>query len=223
MAHKDGEYDSLFERLSDKQKDIINFIESFLARHAYPPTIREIVQHCNISSTSVVSYNLGKLEEHGWIARADKASRGIRLLRQRDPVTRVPLAGFIFASEPVPVPGDDFHRAADPDLDYVEVPRTLLRGADESEVFALRVRGDSMIDALVDDGDIVILHQQQTCRNGDMVAVWLPEREETTLKAFYDEGTRIRLQPRNPYLEPIYVHPNNCRVQGKVLGVIRAL
>lgn len=234
MTYYDDELDTLYDLLSDRQKAMLNFIEEALDRDGFPPTIREIGEACDIGSTSVVNYNLNKLEEGGWIERTAEKSRGIRLLHFRNKlqevpmrlmeslnVARVPLVGRIVASEPVQLPGQDFGEYYDPDLDTIEISNDMLRGFDASEVYALRVQGESMIDALIDDGDVIILRRQQTCRDGDMVAVWLPERSETTLKAFYDEGTRIRLQPRNPTMDPIYVNPNNCRVQGKVLGVIR--
>jgi len=222
----DEDFDTLYDLLSDRQKAILNFTEKFIEEQGYPPTIREIGEACNIKSTSVVNYNLNKLRENGWLERTPEKSRGIRLLRRREEpplrqvqmtltdlnVARVPLVGRIVASEPVMLPGSDFGEFYDPDVDVIEVSQNMLHGLDSSEVFALKVQGKSMIDALIDDGDLVILRKQQTCNDGEMVAVWLPEREETTLKAFYDEGTRIRLQPRNPNMEPIYVHPN-MRVQ----------
>ncbi len=239
MMGKDQDPDGMYNALSERQKAILHFLEGFVDRKGYPPTIREIGEACDIKSTSVVNYNLKKLVEYGWLEREPEKSRGIRLVRRLNPppalrevpvrayealnVARVPKVGRIVASEPVPLPGEDFGEYYDPDMDMIEVSKDMLHGLDPSEVFALEVQGKSMIDALIDDGDVVILRKTQTCRDGDLVAVWLPERGETTLKAFYDEGTRIRLQPRNPNMEPIYVHPNNCQVQGKVLGVVRML
>jgi len=229
--------DVLYETLSDRQKAILDFIARFIEADGFPPTIREIGEACDIASTSVVNYNLNKLREGGWLERTAEKSRGIRLLRPRraQPATRevglrlsdalnvvrIPKIGRIGASAPVMLPGSDFGEYYDPEVDVIEISRDMLRGVDVNEVYALEVQGESMIDALIDDGDIVILRKQQTCRDGEMVAVWLPERSETTLKAFYDEGVRIRLQPRNPSMDPIYVHPNNCQIQGKVLGVVR--
>ena len=104
----------------------------------------------------------------------------------------------------------------------VEVMPSMLHGAPQSEVFALKVKGDSMIDAMISDGDIVIFRRQQVAQNGEMVAVWLPDRSETTLKYFYRENdTTVRLQPAHPTMEPIFVHPANCQIQGRVLSVIR--
>jgi repressor LexA len=239
MIYDDDELNGLFELLSERQKSILIFIEEFIDREGYPPTIREIGEACDIASTSVVNYNLNKLVNNDWLERTREKSRGIRLLKRRGTasavrevpvrayeaanIAQVPRVGRIVASKPVMLPGDDFGQYYDPDVDMIEVSRDMLRGLDQSEVFALEVQGESMIDALIDDGDIVILRKQQTCRDGDLVAVWLPDDATTTLKAFYDEGTRIRLQPRNPTMDPIYVHPNNCQIQGKVLGVVRML
>jgi repressor LexA len=243
MMYSEQDLERLFERLSERQKAIQTFIEGFIDSEGYPPTIREIGEACKIPSTSVVNYNLNKLVDAGWLERTREKSRGIRVIRRwtplprREPdvrevpmraayemnVARVPKVGRIVASKPVMLPGSDFGQYYDPDMDMVEVSRDMLRGLDPSEVFALEVQGDSMIDALIDEGDIVILRKTQTCSEGDMVAVWLPETESTTLKEFHDEGTRIRLQPRNPNMDPIYVHPNNCQIQGTVLGVVRMI
>ncbi len=236
----DDNFQDEFELLSERQQAMLLFIEQFIYKEGYPPTIREIGEACDINSTSVVNYNLNKLVQAEWLERTAEKSRGIRLLRSIRPpkettpmmramvrayepanVAYVPRVGRIVASQPVLLPGDDFGQYYDPDMDMIEVSRDMLRGRDASEVFALEVKGDSMVDALIADGDIVILSKQQTCKDGDMVAVWLPDDSTTTLKEFHDEGGRIRLQPRNPTMEPIYVHPNNCQIQGKVLGVVR--
>jgi repressor LexA len=90
-------------------------------------------------------------------------------------------------------------------------------------LFALRVKGLSMVDALINDGDIVLLRHQETCENGETVAVWLRDQKETTLKRFYHEGDRVRLQPANATMEPIYTSPENCEIQGKLVTVVRAI
>ena len=131
---------------------------------------------------------------------------------------QVPYYGPIVAGEPINVdaimPGEE---------DVVEVPASYLSGVNPAEVYALTVEGNSMIDAMIQDGDVVILRQAKTAQNGEMVAVWLTERSETTLKHFYNEGNRIRLQPAHPTMDPIYVDPNHCHIQGKVLSVMRRL
>ncbi len=132
---------------------------------------------------------------------------------------RIPLLGDIVASEPVEVGHDSF--SSYDDEDAIELSRSLLGAKNGDDLFALRVSGDSMIDAMVNDGDIVIMRQQETARNGDMVAVWLTPDGTTTLKHFYLEGDRVRLQPANPTMGPIYVNPAQVRVQGKVMMVLR--
>jgi repressor LexA len=221
------------DELSNRQKKILDFIENFIGAHGYPPTIREIGEAVGIASTSVVNYNLNKLVEHGLIERAPKVSRGLWLANQEGgelPVgfsdatslVQVPLVGKIAASAPVPLPGEDFGYYYDSD-DLIEVPQSMLGKFDREELFALRVTGDSMIDAMVADGDIIILKRQNLARNGDMVAVWLSERGETTLKKYYLEGATVRLQPANPTMDPIYVNAGQVNIQGRVLAILRTL
>ncbi len=204
--------------LSTRQEAILGFINEFLQQNGYPPTIRDIGKAVGISSTSVVNYNLNILERDGHIARDPEVSRGLRLVGEsldRDDVILLPLLGRIAAGDPIPVPGD-----AVPE-DHLELARGILK--DGENLFALQVQGESMIDALVNDGDIVVMKHQEVAENGDMVAVWLRDKEETTLKKFYHEGKRIRLQPANPTMQPIYASPDNVEVQGKVVMVIRQL
>jgi repressor LexA len=222
--------------LSKRQQNILQFTRNYLDEHARPPTIREIGKAVGINSTSVVNYNLGKLEEKGYLDRDPDVSRGLRLTEKaggfaasvssattavRDAVERfirIPLAGDIVAGRPV-MTGDDSFSTYDEE-DAIELSRSML--ADKPDgLFALRVRGDSMIDAMVSDGDIVIMRQQYEAKNGDMVAVWLLNDSTTTLKHFYNEGAKVRLQPANPTMEPIYVNPADVQIQGKVLMVLR--
>lgn len=208
-------------KLSERQKAILSFIEGFFNENAYPPTIREIGKACDISSTSVVNYNLNKLERDGLIFRDREVSRGIRLSGFELPtsqIIRVPLVGRIVASEPVPVPGSDFsYFGADETIELT----TAIVDPDE-DLFALQVQGDSMIDAMINDGDIVILKPHHDVRNGDLVAVWLSDREETTLKYIYREDRHIRLQPANPTMGPIIIeNPSIVQVQGRVVAVLR--
>jgi repressor LexA len=224
------EADMVKGKLSLRQQDMLKFIGRFVDDRVYPPTIREIGEAVGISSTSVVNYNLNKLEKEGYITRDLKVSRGVRLTDQglrnsgsarrslAGQVVAVPLAGFIFASQPVLV-GDTAQTSAD---EYIDLTRGLV--TEDSDLFALRVKGDSMIDAMVSDGDIVVMKKADRARNGEMVAVWLTERNETTLKYFYNENGRIRLQPANPTMQPIYVdNPGQVQVQGKVVLVMRQL
>ncbi len=204
--------------LSDKQQRIIEFLRAFLLEKDYPPSIRDIQQGCSISSTSVVDYNLKRLEERGYIRRDREVSRAIELLdgsgRRRDSMT-VPLVGAIAAGSPIPMPPDTLP----PGYEEVAVTEAQTRG--RPNAFALRVQGTSMIDALIDDGDIVILEPTQSCDDGDMVAVWLRDENETTLKKFFHEGERVRLQPMNSTMDPIFTSPDNVEVKGRVLSSFR--
>jgi len=216
--------------LSKRQQRMLEFIREFAEENQYPPTIREIGRAAGISSTSVVNYNLNILEREGHIVRNREISRGIQVVDLQRPsasapdVVRVPLLGVIVASEPVPIPEGDFSIMGTDEMDdeqVVELTRDIVR---ETEgLYALQVRGDSMIDALIHDGDIVIMKHQTEAQNGDLVAVWLKREKETTLKRFYLEKGRVRLQPANPTMSPIFVQPKNVQIQGKVIVVIRRL
>ena len=208
--------------LSARQQAILDFIRQFSATSKYPPTIREIGKAVGISSTSVVNYNLNILEHKGLIERDRDVSRGIKLVGEGSILEsantlRVPVLGRIAAGQPIPVPGSDFAILGD---EVVEITRELLP-ADPKNVYALQVRGDSMVDAMIGDGDVVIMEHLQQANNGDLVAVWLKDKEETTLKRFFLEKGRVRLQPANPTMGPIFVDPKNVEVQGKVVLVIR--
>ncbi|MEA3459991.1 MAG: transcriptional repressor LexA [Chloroflexota bacterium] len=208
--------------LSSRQERILEFIREFTRRNRYPPTIREIGEVVGISSTSVVSYNLNALQDKGYLVRDREISRGIRLVESpgeygsATEVIEVPLWGRIVAGEPIPIPEDRPFEG-----ETIELTRDLLK--EEKDIYALQVQGNSMIDALINDGDIVVMKHQEKARNGDLVAVWLKDKGETTLKRFYLEGDRVRLQPANPTMEPIYVNTANVEIQGKVIMVIRQL
>lgn len=201
--------------LSARQQDILSYMDHYMTEHGYPPTIREIGAATRINSTSVVNYNLNKLVKAGHLERRGRVSRGMRLLNwSGDGLLRVPLAGSIVASAPV-------EAYADGSGNTLEVAPATLGNNPPDDVFALTVQGDSMIDAMIADGDIVLLRRVETASNGDLVAVWLADEEATTLKRFFHEGERVRLQPENPTMDPIYVDAAQCRVQGKVVAVIR--
>ncbi len=205
--------------LSPKQERILDFLRRFLDDKDYPPTVREIVKGCGISSTSVVDYNLNILEREGYIRRGREISRGIELVdSNRRRLVRVPVIGRIAAGEPIPVPSAETwdNVAAAETIDLTD---GLTRG--KREVYALRVKGTSMVDALINDGDIVLMEFTNTAENGELVAVWLKGEKEATLKRFYRERDRIRLQPANIAMEPVYAEPENVEIQGKVIAVIR--
>jgi repressor LexA len=199
--------------LSAKQNSILRFIREFIGRHDYPPSIRDIQDGCGISSTSVVDYNLKALERMGHIRRDREVSRAIELVG-RARMRTVPVVGQIAAGQPIPVPAADTWTQQDFE-EEIEVTDQMTRGREN--VFALRVKGTSMIDALVNDGDLVLMEQTASFDDGDMVAVWLKDRQETTLKKIYREGARVRLQPANATMEPIYADARDVEVQGKVL------
>jgi repressor LexA len=209
--------------LSSRQQAILAFIREFGRANGYPPTIRDIGAACGISSTSVVNYNLNILQREGLIERDRTVSRGIKLVgdnvggRELGTI-KVPVLGAIAAGLPIPAFGEGTAESAQ---EHLELTRDIVK--DVPGLYALHVKGDSMIDASVHDGDTVVVRQTDAVRNGDMVAAWLIREEETTLKRFYLEGNRVRLQPANPAYQPIHTTPDNVRVQGKVVAVIRQL
>lgn len=244
MARKRSKY------LTERQKKILQVLEKLQDRSGYPPSIREICTEAAISSTSVVNYYLEQLKDMGYIERDDRVSRGIRLVkplaevanmpipaRTPEPSPRhnqprksveellhIPILGRIFASVPVPVPSTDFSFFDAESMVSVASSMLPSRERDSQQLYALEVQGDSMIDAMVNDGDIIILRPAQDAHNGEMVAVWLDDKDETTLKYFYKENNRVRLQPANPTMKPIYIEDAaSFHIQGKVVMVIRNL
>ena len=210
--------------IGERHQKILGFIASYQREHKHPPSIREIGEYCDISSTSVVNYYLDQLEKEGLLERDRKISRGMRLTGDNNPLgdmLRVPLMGVIQAGEPILVPSESPFTPED----SVEIAMSMMPSREKGkDLFALQVQGDSMIDAMINDGDIVILKPAQDARNGEMVAVWLTERNETTLKYFYLENGHVRLQPANPTMKPIIINdPSIVEVQGKVVLVIRQL
>lgn len=207
------------KQLSHRQQSMLDYIEQFLEENTFPPTIRDIQRDLNISSTSVVDYNLNILEQRHLIRRNRNISRGIELVNRPAPprnIVRVPVVGRIAAGEPIPVLDEQLTDTAE----QIEITGDLI-GSHRDGLFALRVRGQSMIDALISDGDIVILRHQETCENGETVAVWLRDEKETTLKRFYLEGDQVRLQPANATMDPIYTTSDNVEIQGKLVTVVR--
>ncbi len=208
---------------SDKQERILAFIGAFLEEHDYPPSIRDIQAGCGISSTSVVDYNLKALEAQNLIRRDREVSRAIQLVessRRGNGTVAVPVLGTIAAGQPLPLPdveGLDARGAEE----TVSVTREMLRG--RAHVFALRVRGTSMIDALVNDGDIILLQPTDSVDDGEMAAVYLNSSNETSFKRVFREGPQVRLQPENATMEPLYAAANDVTVQGRFVGVVRAL
>jgi repressor LexA len=233
--------------LSERQRKILQFIITFFNENEFPPTIREIGEQVGITSTSVVNYNLAKLEELRLITRRKEVSRGLSInwdqveklnltellapnnehallpmpegnghyAAERTPLVRIPILGRIAAGVPLGV----FPDAPETTDDFVDLPEAMIKRG--GRIFGLRVKGDSMIDASVLDGDIVVLRHQVTANDGDMVAAWLDGVEETTLKYLFREGRNIRLQPANPAFEPKVYPAEQVHVKGRVISIIR--
>lgn len=203
--------------ISETRESILKFIQNFIDDRGYAPTVRDIMKGCNLSSTAVVQHHLNVLEREGRIHRDPKVVRSIQMV-EKD-VVEVPLLGTIAAGKPISV--------ASPDTWSSLAEEILKLTADivgnKSNIYALKVKGTSMVDALIDDGDIVVMEATKTAEDGDMVAVWLKDEQEVTLKRIYREKGRVRLQPANREMKPIYFRPENVEVQGRVIAVLRKL
>ena len=206
--------------LTGRQQEIWDFLVDYVDGHGYPPTVREIGDAVGLASPSTVHAHLANLERAGLLKRDPTKPRALELSGRgraaADPEpasTGLPLVGEIAAGGPL-LAEDDIE-------EYLTVPETIARrGAD----FLLRVKGDSMIDAGILDGDIVVVKREQTAENGDVVVALAGDDEaldEATVKTFYREGGRIRLQPENETMEPIYA--SHVQLIGKVTGVFRTL
>ena len=211
--------------LSERQQKIYEFITKFSRDKGRPPTIREIGAVVGISSTSVVNYNLNILVREGLIQREKEVSRGLRVIGNQLKNAagksvnsmQIPLLGVIAAGLPIPVPDAGLEP-----MDMLTLTTDLIQ--EQEGLFALKVKGNSMIDALINDGDIVVMKKQDAAENGEMVAVWLRDKNETTLKRFYREkGNHILLQPMNPTMKAIPANARNVEIQGKVVLVVRQL
>ncbi len=203
--------------LTKRQKEVVDYIRSYSAKHGYPPTVRDIGKAIGLTSSSTVHAHLANLEKIGLLRRDPTKPRAIELLVDKAKSivapSGLPLVGQVAAGAPI--------LAEENVEDYVAVPEPLSRGGEE---FLLRVKGDSMIDAGILDGDIVVVQRAQDARNGDIVVALVGDDEfadESTVKTFYRDGTRVRLQPENAALEPIYAE--HVQILGKVTGVFRSL
>lgn len=210
------------KRLPRRRQQILDFIREFMVENGRPPTVRDIQKACNISSTSVVDYNLRILDRDGYLNRRPDVARGIELLDESGQPTsnapRVHIIGGIAAGLPIPVFSTE-DAASSAEFDTIEVSPDLPRRY--GRLYGLTVTGSSMIDALIDDGDVVIVNQTREATDGEMVVAWLKDEEEATLKKFYLEGDRVRLQPANCQMSPIYCDASNVEIHGKVVAVIR--
>lgn len=203
--------------ISKTRQYILRFIKEFLKEKDYAPTIRDIVKGCGISSTAVVQHHLNILEREGHIRRDPKIFRSIQLVGKRN-IVPIPVLGTIAAGEPIPVLGSETWRSEA--VETLELTDDLTQG---KEVYALKVKGHSMIDALINDGDIVLIQPSSYIKDGDMAVIWLKKEQEVTLKRVYQESERIRLQPANKSMKPIFHKSDNVEIQGKVIGIIRRL
>ena len=211
--------------LSERQQKIYEFITRFTRDKGRPPTIREIGGHVGISSTSVVNYNLNILAREGLIQREKEVSRGLRVVGQQAKAligeiaaVQIPLLGKIAAGSPIPLPTEGMSKW---DGEMIALTRELIPS--EEGLFALEVKGNSMIDALINDGDVVVMKAQLDAENGEMCAVWIKSKSETTLKRVYKEKSKLKLRPMNPTMKPFYVDARDAEIQGKVVLVVRRM
>ena len=213
--------------LGERHQRILDFLRDYQRTNKYPPSIREIGEKTGISSTSVVNYYLDQLEKRGLIERDRKISRGVRVsgFHGSADTVRIPILGPIAAGFPIPELDPNISYMTDNEANAVDIARSLLPAKEKGDgLYALEVKGESMIDAMINDGDIVVLKPASEARNGEMVAVWLPRDNEATLKYFFKEKDRYRLQPANPTMKPIFIKKSDpLEIKGKVVMVIRRM
>ena len=195
----------------NRRDRVLEFVKVYMDNNGYPPTFSEIRDAVGLSSKSHVDYYLGALEKEGLIQRTPHTPRGLRLVGLSPATFEVSVEGTIAAGQPIEVgdePGQEIELTPD-----IADPR--------KDLYALRVQGDSMVDALVGDGDIVIVNRSQEATRGQMAVVYLRDRNEATLKRIYPEGRRVRLQPAHPTMPSFYADACDVEVQGRVVAVIR--
>ncbi|NLY98336.1 MAG: transcriptional repressor LexA [Clostridiaceae bacterium] len=207
------------KQLNDKQKKILELINRQVKERGYPPSVREICRELRYKSTSTVHAHLKKLEDEGLLQKAPGTPRGLKVVGSQvqdtdKPTVRtveIPVIGKVTAGKPI--------LAVENVEEYFPVPEEL---TDSSTLFMLKVSGESMIEASIFDGDLVIVKQQSTALNGDKIVALI--NQEATVKTFYKEKDRIRLQPENKYMDPIYVDPSDSfAILGKVIGLFRRM
>ena len=204
------------EKLTDRQKDILEVIKQTIAKNGYPPTVREIGAKLGLSSSATTHFHLRKLEEKGYIKKDSSKNRTIELLipneylENDDKVVEVPLLGKVTAGNPI--------EAIEMPDEFFSLPIGLIPS--KKEVFTLNVSGESMINVGIYDGDILIVERKNTARNGETV-VAMNDNNEVTVKTFYKENGYFRLQPENDTMDPIIL--KECTILGKVVGLYRKL
>jgi repressor LexA len=208
-------------QLDDHGARIIAFIERYQQVNHVSPSYEEIGVAVGIPSKDHVSRDLNRLKKQGYLSFTPRVGRSIVLLKNSrsrngngDGTIPLPIVGTIQAQRPIPQT-----EAQIPPLDWVTIGRELVE--DDREAYVLRVQGDSMIDALVNDGDLVVLKPRQVAQNGEMVAVWVKPTQAMSLKYYYRENGHVRLQPANPSLQPQFVKPHELEIQGQVLAIVR--
>ncbi len=204
-------------RKTDTRENILDFIRTFRRDNGYSPSVREVARHCGIKSPSVVQYHLEQLQQAGFITKDRDRSRSVGVVGEVQEAAQIPLLGTIAAGQPIWVPSVD--KWSSEAQRMIDVPREVMKG--KKNLFALQVRGNSMVDAMIADSDIVVMEQADTIKNGDVAACWLENEQEVTLKKIFFEKDRVRLQPCNPYMLPMYHDAANVRFQGRVVAVIR--
>lgn len=200
------------EKLTNRQKDVLDYVKSYIANHGYPPAVREIGSALGLNSPATIQSHLTALESKGYIKKTNSKYRSLEIIGNNeylnDDVINVPLLGKITAGTPI--------EAIETPDEYFSLPAYLIPS--NEEVFTLKVSGESMINADIFDGDIVIVQRQNVARNGEIVVAMTMENE-VTLKRFYKEPNYIRLQPENDTMDPIILP--NCTILGKAIGLYR--
>lgn len=200
------------EKLTNRQKDVLNYIKSYIANHGYPPAVREIGSALGLSSPATIQSHITALENKGYIKKTNSKYRSLEIVGTNEylneDVVEVPLLGKVTAGNPI--------EAIEMPDEFFSLPAYLI--PNNAEVFTLKVSGESMINAGILDGDIVIVQRQSVARNGDIVVAMTMDNE-VTLKRFYKEATHIRLQPENDTMKPIILP--NCTILGKAIGLYR--
>jgi len=196
--------------LTKRQREILDYLNDFIQQHGYAPSLEEIGRRFGLSSLATVHKHLTNLQEKGFIKRSWNRSRSVELIPARIGTrsVEVPLLGYVAAGAPI---------EAIAGAETINVPEDLVGKRD---TYVLRVKGDSMIDEQIRDGDYVIVEDRKTAENGEMV-IALVGGADVTLKKFYREQGRIRLQPANPAMQPMLFDPEQIQVQGVVIGVMR--
>lgn len=197
--------------LTKRQREILDYLNEFIQQHGYAPSLEEIGRRFTLSSLATVHKHLTNLQEKGFIRRSWNRSRSVELLPSRGAgrAIELPMLGFVAAGMPI---------EAVTTAESIAVPESLVSG--KRDTYVLRVRGDSMIDEQIRDGDWVIVEDRKSADNGEMV-IALVSGSDVTLKTFYKESGRIRLQPANRTMQPILVDPDAVQIQGVIVGVMR--